>query len=59
MAPGRMLVVNSLGAAELDELEDDDTDNPDSLSVLDPEKARYVAPPFAAPSTPYSPHIPP
>lgn len=54
-----MLVVNSLGAAELDELEDDDTDNPDSLSVLDPEKARYVAPPFAAPSTPYSPHIPP
>ncbi|KAL1654362.1 hypothetical protein SLS61_002962 [Didymella pomorum] len=40
MAPGRTLVINDLGAAELDELEDDDLDDPDSLSVLDPEKAR-------------------
>jgi hypothetical protein len=40
MAPGRTLVINDLGAAELDELEDDDMDDPDSLSVLDPEKAR-------------------
>ncbi|KAJ4345158.1 hypothetical protein N0V95_005883 [Ascochyta clinopodiicola] len=41
MAPGRNLVVNDLGAAELDELEDDDdVDDPDSLSVLDPEKAK-------------------
>ncbi len=40
MAPGRSLVINDMGAAELDELEDDDLDNPDSLSVLDPEKAR-------------------
>ena len=42
MAPGRNLVINNLGAAELDELEDDDMDDPDSLSVLDPEKARQV-----------------
>ncbi|XPS68550.1 RNA-directed RNA polymerase [Ascochyta lentis] len=40
MAPGRNLVINDLGAAELDELEDDDMDDPDSLSVLDPEKAK-------------------
>ena len=38
MAPGRTLVISALGAAELDEIEDDDLDNPDSLSVLDPEK---------------------
>ncbi|KAF3053460.1 hypothetical protein E8E11_008642 [Didymella keratinophila] len=43
MAPGRTLVINDLGAAELDELEDDDMDDPDSLSVLDPEKASYKA----------------
>lgn len=40
MAPGRTMVINDLGSAELDELEDDDMDDPDSLSVLDPEKAR-------------------
>ncbi|KAF1929053.1 RdRP-domain-containing protein [Didymella exigua CBS 183.55] len=40
MAPGRSLVINDLGTAELDELEDDDVDDPDSLSVLDPEKSR-------------------
>lgn len=41
MAPGRSLIINNdLGAVELDELEDDDMDDPDSLSVLDPEKAR-------------------
>lgn len=40
MAPGRTLTINELGAAELNELEDDDLDDPDSLSVLDPEKGR-------------------
>lgn len=40
MAPGHTLVINDLGAAELDELEGEDLDDPDSVSVLDPEKAR-------------------
>ena len=35
-------MINDLGAAELDKLADDDLDDPDSLSVLDPEKARSV-----------------
>lgn len=29
-----------MGAAELDQVEEDDLDDPDGLSVLDPEKAR-------------------
>jgi hypothetical protein len=40
MSPGHNLVINDLGAAELDELEDEDMDDPDSISVLNPEKAR-------------------
>jgi hypothetical protein len=40
MAPGRTLAINDLGAIDLDELEDDDLDEPDSLSVLNPERAR-------------------
>jgi hypothetical protein len=40
MASGRTLVINNLGAVELNELEGDDMDDPDSLSVLDPEKLR-------------------
>jgi hypothetical protein len=40
MAPGHTFVINDMGAAELDELEDDDMDDPDSLSILDPERAR-------------------
>lgn len=40
MAPGRTIVIKDMGAAELDELEDEDIDDPDSLSVPDPDKAR-------------------
>jgi len=40
MAPGRTLVINDLGTAELNEPEGDDIDDPDSLSILDPDKAR-------------------
>jgi hypothetical protein len=40
MAPGSDLVINELGAAELAELEEDDIDNPDSVSVLDADKSR-------------------
>jgi hypothetical protein len=40
MAPGSNLVINELGAAELQELEDDDIDDPDGVSVLDADKAR-------------------
>ena len=41
MAPGSNLVINELGAAELEELQQDDIDAPDSISVLDADKARY------------------
>lgn len=40
MAPGTNLVINELGAAELEELEQDDIDEPDSISVLDADKGR-------------------
>ncbi|KAH7378776.1 RNA dependent RNA polymerase-domain-containing protein [Pyrenochaeta sp. MPI-SDFR-AT-0127] len=40
MAPGSNLVINEVGAAELEELEQDDVDDPDGVSVLDADKAR-------------------
>lgn len=40
MAPSHNLVINKLGKADLEEFENDDIDDPDSLSVLDPEKSR-------------------
>jgi hypothetical protein len=40
MAPMSSLAINEMGAAELEELEGDDIDDPDSVSVLDPDKAR-------------------
>jgi hypothetical protein len=40
MAPGHNLVINDLGRADLEELENDDIDDPDSLSILDPDKSR-------------------
>jgi hypothetical protein len=40
MAPGSNLVINELGAAELEELDQDDIDDPDGVSVLDADKAR-------------------
>jgi hypothetical protein len=40
MAPGSNLVINEMGAAELEELEGDDLDDPDGVSVLDAEKPR-------------------
>ncbi|KAL1800749.1 hypothetical protein ACET3X_001091 [Alternaria dauci] len=40
MAPVSNLFINNMGAAELEELEGDDIDNPDGVSVLDPDKAR-------------------
>ncbi|EMD68523.1 hypothetical protein COCSADRAFT_178332 [Bipolaris sorokiniana ND90Pr] len=40
MAPGSNLVINELGAAELAGIEEDDIDDPDSISVLDADKGR-------------------
>jgi hypothetical protein len=40
MAPGSNLVINEMGAAELEELEGEDIDDPDGVSVLDADKAR-------------------
>jgi hypothetical protein len=40
MAPGHNLVIDQLGSAELEELENEDIDDPDSLSILDPDKSR-------------------
>jgi hypothetical protein len=40
MAPGHTMVLNELGATELADLEKDDIDDPDSLSVLDPDKSK-------------------
>ena len=40
MAPGTNLIINEIGAAELAELEGDDIDDPDGVSVLDADKAR-------------------
>lgn len=42
MAPGHNLVINELGATELAELEEENPNDPDSLSALDPRKARLV-----------------
>ncbi|KAF2130133.1 RdRP-domain-containing protein [Dothidotthia symphoricarpi CBS 119687] len=39
MAPGPGLVINELGATELEELEEDDIDEPDSIGVMDPDRA--------------------
>jgi hypothetical protein len=39
MAPGHALVINELGATELEELEREEIDDPDSLSKLDPDKS--------------------
>jgi hypothetical protein len=41
MAPGHNLVMNELGSAELEELANEDIDDPDSLSILDPDKSRW------------------
>ncbi|KAJ4365647.1 hypothetical protein N0V83_008267 [Neocucurbitaria cava] len=38
MAPGSNFVINKLGAAELEELEQDDADEPDVISILDADK---------------------
>jgi hypothetical protein len=43
MAPGHTLVMNELGSTELAELEKENLHDPDSLSALDPEKARSVS----------------
>jgi hypothetical protein len=40
MAPGHTMVLNELGATELADLEKDDIDDPDSLSILDPDKSK-------------------
>ncbi|CAO2656156.1 Nn.00g049590.m01.CDS01 [Neocucurbitaria sp. VM-36] len=40
MAPGSNFVINELGAAELEELEQDDVDEPDVVSVLDADKIK-------------------
>jgi len=40
MSPGHTLVINELGATELEELENEDIDDPDSISILDPDKSR-------------------
>jgi len=45
MAPGHNLVINEVGAAELEELENEDIDDPDSISILDPDKSRSVCTP--------------
>ena len=42
MATGHSLVINKLGATELAELDEDNPNDPDSLSALDPRKARLV-----------------
>lgn len=41
MAPGPECIINDLGKIDLQEPEVNDIDEPDSLSVLDPDKARY------------------
>ncbi|KAH7393915.1 RNA dependent RNA polymerase-domain-containing protein [Phaeosphaeria sp. MPI-PUGE-AT-0046c] len=42
MAPGHSFVVNDLGATALEEADPDDFEEPDSLGILDPAKARYL-----------------
>jgi hypothetical protein len=42
MAPGHNFVIDELGATALENLELDDIDDPDSLSVLDPDKSQLV-----------------
>lgn len=42
MSPGHNFVVNKLGTMNLEEIESDDIDDPDSLSKLDPDKSRSV-----------------
>lgn len=40
MASGPNLIINSMGAAELEELEEDDVDEPDNVRMLNPDKQR-------------------
>ncbi|KAL5116812.1 hypothetical protein ACEQ8H_005293 [Pleosporales sp. CAS-2024a] len=39
MAPGHNFITNDMGATELEDLEMEDIDDPDSISVLDPDKS--------------------
>ncbi|PVI03312.1 rna-dependent rna polymeras-like protein [Periconia macrospinosa] len=39
MAPGSNFVINNAGKAEIEEDDDDDIDNPDSIDVLNPDKS--------------------
>src|SRR5947209_8282650 len=41
MASGPNLVINKLGAADLEELVQDDPDEPDSISLLDSDKTSF------------------
>jgi hypothetical protein len=45
MAPGHNLVINQMGATELEELEEENLNDPDSISVFYPRKFRYVCKP--------------
>jgi hypothetical protein len=45
MASGHNLVINQMGATELEELEEENLNDPDSISVFDPRKFRYVCKP--------------
>jgi hypothetical protein len=42
MAPGHNFVISELGTAELQEVGLDDIDDPDRISVLDPDKSKSV-----------------
>jgi hypothetical protein len=42
MAPGHNFVINQVGATELEELEEENLNDPDSISVLDSRKFRSV-----------------
>lgn len=41
MAPGQNFVVNKFGAAELEELMQDDIDEPDQVNILDSERSPF------------------
>lgn len=40
MSPGNTLVLNELGRTEIEEADQDDVDDPDHVSILDPDKSR-------------------
>jgi hypothetical protein len=42
MAPSHNFVINEIGAAELEELNTDDIEDPDRINVLDPDQSRFV-----------------